>query len=185
MGRLLYSVIGSLDGYINDEAGDFGWAEPGVDLIAFYNAQMEGVSTYLYGRRMYETMQVWETDPHAARQSPESAVFAELWKRAEKLVFSHTLDSVPTQRTRLLHSFDPEEIRRVKADATGDLTIDGPGLAVHALRSGLVDEIHRVVVPVIVGGGTPLFPPELRLQLDLVEERRFDRGLIHLRYAVR
>ena len=184
MGKLIYTVIGSLDGYINDAEGRYGWAAPGEDLVAFYNEELADVGTYLYGRRMYEEMQVWEDDLSGAELSPASAAFAKMWRGAEKVVFSRTLDSVTTARTRLEREFDIESVRRLKEQAEGDVTVAGPGLAAHALRAGLVDEIQRVIVPVIVGGGTPLYATGVHLNLELVEEKRFDRGLIFLRYDV-
>lgn len=185
MGRLIYSVMGSLDGFINDATGSYDWAFPGQDVAVFIEDQMSTVSTYLYGRRMYQEMQVWETDPAVAADSPVSARFAQLWQSADKVVFSSTLTSVPTRRTRLESSFDAEAVRTLVQRAAGDVTIEGPVLAAHALRAGLVDEIHRFVAPVIVGGGTPLYPPGLRLDLELVDQRRFDQGFSWLQYAVR
>ena len=185
MGKLIYSVAGSLDGFINDAQGNYDWAVPGEDLVAFFNRTMTEVSTYLYGRRMYEEMQGWETDPSAAAQSSESAAFAAVWTAADKIVFSRTLTSVATARTRLERDFDPGLVRKIKAEATGNVTVEGPGLAAHALRAGLVDEVHRVLAPVIVGGGTPIYPSDVQLDLELVDERRFDRGMVHLRYVLR
>lgn len=185
MGKLIYSVIGSLDGFINDADGKYDWAFPGDDLIAFLNDQMAGISTYLYGRRMYEEMRVWETDPELANGDSESARFAEVWKSADKVVFSTTLPAVTTERTRLVRKFNAEDVRQLKNTASGDLTVEGPTLAAHALRAGLIDEIHRFVAPAMVGGGTPLYPAGLRLDLDLVDDRRFDTGIAYLRYRVR
>ena len=185
MGKLIYSVIGSLDGFINDADGKYDWAFPGDDLIAFLNDQMAGISTYLYGRRMYEEMRVWETDPELANGDSESARFAELWKSADKVVFSTTLPAVTTERTRLVRKFNAEDVRQLKNTASGDLTVEGPTLAAHALRAGLIDEIHRFVAPAIVGGGTPVYPADLRLDLELLDERRFDKGIANLRYRVR
>lgn len=185
MGKIVYSVIGSLDGFIDDAEGRYDWATPGEDLVAAINDELAGVGTYVYGRRMYEQMHVWETDPEAPTWSPQSARFAEIWQRAEKVVFSRTLPAVQTTRTRLEREFTPEALRAITAAATGDVTVEGPTLAAHALRAGLVDEIHRYVVPVIVGGGTALYPAGLRLDLELTGERRFDGGIIALRYRVR
>ena len=185
MGRLIYSVIGSLDGFIDDTTGSYDWAFPGDDVVAFIDDQMATVSTYLYGRRMYEEMQVWETQPDIAADSPQSERFAELWQNADKIVFSSTLSSVPTRRTRLERAFDAEAVRTLVQETAGDVTIEGPTLAAHALRAGIVDEIHRFVAPVIVGGGTPLYPQGLLLDLELVDQRRFDKGISLLRYDVR
>lgn len=184
-GKLIYSVIGSLDGFINDAEGNYDWAFPGDDLVAFLNDQMANVSTYLYGRRMYEEMQVWETDPDLAAGDPESAQFASIWRAADKIVYSKTLTAVSTERTRVEREFDPDQVRKIKHAASGDLTVEGPTLAAHALRAGLVDEIHRFVAPAVVGGGTPLYPEGLRLGLELLDERRFDKGIAYLRYRIR
>lgn len=185
MGRLIYSVIGSLDGYINDADGDYSWAMPGEDLVAFANDQMASLGTHLYGRRMYEEMHVWETDPEAPSYSPESGRFAEEWKRADKIVYSSTMNTVLTERTRLETSFDPDAIAELKATTTMDISVEGPTLAAHALRSGLVDQIDRYVVPVTIGGGTPLFAEGLRLDLELTDQRVFEKGITLLRYRVR
>lgn len=185
MGRLIYSVMGSLDGVINDAAGSYDWAYPGEDVAAFIEEQISTVSTYLYGRRMYEEMQVWETDPEVAADSPVSARFAQLWQSADKVVFSSTLRSVPTRRTRLERSFEAATVRALVQEAAGEVTIEGPTLAAHALRAGLVDEIHRFIAPVIVGGGTPLYPPDLRRDLELIDQRRLAGGFGWLRYRVR
>lgn len=185
MGRLTYTVIASLDGYINDRDGNYDWAVPGEDLIKFFNDQSLNVSTYLYGRRMYEEMKGWETDPAAAAQSPESSRFAAIWQAADKVVFSSTLESVATSRTRIERRFETALVRQLKQDAVGDLTVDGPTLASHALKLGVVDEIHRFVVPVAVGGGTAGLPEGLHLDLELVEQQRFDKDIAFLRYKVR
>jgi dihydrofolate reductase len=182
--RLIYSVIGSLDGYIADESGSFDWAVPDEEVLAFVNHQERSVGTYLYGRRMYELMTVWESDPAAAAQSPESANFAEIWQSADKIVYSSSLATVSTTRTHLKRSFDPAEVQRVKDAATADLTVSGPDLAAHAFRAGLVDEVHVVVVPVIIGAGKTFHPGGIRLNLDLKDLRRFNNGMVWLRYDV-
>lgn len=183
-GRLIYSTIASLDGFINDADGGYQWAAPGDDLVGYLNEDLADVSTYLYGRRMYEEMTVWETDAELAASSPESTAFAQAWQAADKVVFSRTLTEASTSRTRIESTFDADAVRKIKVHAAGDLTIDGPTIAERALRAGLVEEIQRYVVPAVVGGGTPLFPSDLRLDLDLVEQRPFDRGIVLLRYAV-
>lgn len=183
MGRLVYSVIGSLDGYHVDAGGSFDWAEPTEAELAFVSEQERGIGTYLYGRRMYEMMHVWESDPAAADMSPESAVFAEIWQAADKIVYSTTLPAIRTDRTELRRSFDPEEVRKLKAEATADLTVAGPDLAAHAFAAGLVDEVQLYLVPELVGGGRTFYP-RTRLSLDLREEQRFDSGMVFLRYAV-
>lgn len=184
MGRLIYSMMTTLDGYTADAAGDFGW---GIDEDMELHGAMEeftrGVGTFLYGRRMYETMVFWETAHELPDEPPEMAEFARTWQAADKIVYSRTLDAVSSARTRLEREFDADAVRALK-DA-GDLTVDGPGLAASALAAGLVDEIAPVVVPVVVGGGTRFLPEGLRLTMDLVGERRFASGAVHLRYAVR
>ncbi|BDZ66443.1 deaminase [Agromyces mangrovi Wang et al. 2018] len=187
MGTLVYSTIGSLDGYVNDARGAFDWAEPPDDLVGSINDVLEGVDTYVYGRRMYEVMHVWETDPDfdGPGLSPETARFSRGWRAAEKVVFSATLAEPVTARTRIERAYGAGAVRAVVDATDGAVTIEGPTLAAHALRDGLVDEVHRYVAPVLVGGGTPVFPADVRLDLELVEQRRFDRGFALLRYAVR
>lgn len=186
MGKLVYWMNCSLDGFVNDANGEFDWGAPSEEVLDAINDEMAGVSTYLYGRRIYELMRVWELDPaFAAGDSPGSARFARLWQEAEKIVYSTTLPEVTTARTRLERTFDPEAVRRLKAESAGDLTVDGPTLAAHALRHGLVDEISPLVSPVVLGGGLPLLPPGLRLDLVLTDTRRFDSGAVRLSYAVR
>ncbi len=184
MSQLIYSVIASLDGYIADEDGSFDWAVPGEEVLDHITGQLRAVSTYLYGRRMYELMTVWETDPAAAAQSPGSADFARVWQRARKVVFSTTLAAASTSNTTLERAFDPERVARIKTESEGDLTIDGPTIAAHAFRAGLVDVVDVVVVPVMIGGGTSIWPDGVRLELRLLEERRFSGGKVALRYAV-
>lgn len=186
MGKLVYWMNCSLDGFVNDANGEFDWGAPSEEVLEAINDEMAGVSTYLYGRRIYELMRVWELDPaFAAGDSPGSARFARLWQEAEKIVYSTTLTEVNTARTRLERTFDPEAVRRLKAESAGDLTVDGPTLAAHALRHGLVDEISPLVSPVVLGGGLPFLPPGLRLDLALTDTRRFDSGAVRLSYAVR
>ena len=182
MAKLIYSAIASLDGYVADEEGKFGWAEPDEQVHAFINDLDRSVGTYLYGRRMYETMAGWETDAALAAQSTLMGEFAEIWRAAEKIVYSKTLETAATRRTRIERDFDPEAVRRMKASAGRDLTVGGPELAAHAFSAGLVDEYHLFVAPVIVGGGKQSLPDDVRLELELVAERRFDGGMVHLRY---
>ncbi|GAB4065122.1 dihydrofolate reductase family protein [Angustibacter speluncae] len=184
MARLVYSVIGSLDGYLADADGGFGWAEPSEEVLAFVTEAERGVGTYLYGRRMYELMHVWETDPAAAALSPESARFAEVWQAADKVVYSTTLPDVRTERTLLRRDFDVDEVRGWLREADADLTVAGPTLAAHAFRAALVEELQVVVVPEVVGGGLR-YLPDVRASLDLREERRFANGMVWLRYDVR
>ena len=185
MGRLIYQVPSSLDGYVNDADGSYDWTPPSEDLIAFLTDSLQDVSTYLYGRGAYQEMKIWGTDPDSLAQTPDRARFAEVWQAADKVVYSTSLKAVETPRTRLVDRFDPEAVRQMKLDAGGDLTIEGPGIAAHALREGLVEEMQRIITPVIVGGGTFLYPPGVRMDLDLVQERRFDNGCVFLRYRVR
>ena len=179
---LVYSVIASLDGYTADAEGKFDWAAPDEEVFAFVNQQERGIGTYLYGRRMYETMLGWETVPLDG-QSEAFRDFAAIWRAADKVVYSTTLKAAPTARTRLESRFDPEAIRALKR--RGDVSVGGPGLAASAIRAGLVDEYHWLVVPVLVGGGTPVFPDGVRAGLDLVEQRRLAGGVAFLRYRAR
>lgn len=149
MGRLVYSMITSADGFVADEDGNFGWGEPDEEVLAAINEATAGAGRYLYGRRIYELMHVWETDPATAGQSPESAEFARIWRRARKIVDSTTLDEVRTERTQLRRSFDPAEVRALVDAADGDVTIEGPTIATHALRAGLVDAVHVWVQPLV------------------------------------
>ncbi|AFR10872.1 dihydrofolate reductase family protein [Nocardiopsis alba] len=185
MSRVIYSVASSLDGYINDPQGDFSWAVPDEEVIAALTEDAARASTFLYGRRMYETMAVWETDPATADQSPESANWARMWKAADKIVFSRTLPKVWTERTRLERELTIEAIERAISEASGDLTIEGPTLAGEALRLGRVDVVEVLVCPAIVGAGTPIFPEGLRLDLSLDRARRFDNGMMQVTYDVR
>jgi dihydrofolate reductase len=182
MAKLIYSAIASVDGYVADEEGKFDWAEPDEEVHAFINDLERSVGTYLYGRRMYETMAGWETDATLAAQSALMREFAQIWQAAEKIVYSKTLETASTRRTRIERDFDPEAVRRMKASAGRNLTVGGPDLAVHAFRAGLVDECHLFVAPIIVGGGKQSLPDDVRLELELLAERRFDGGMVHLRY---
>jgi dihydrofolate reductase len=186
MARLIYSMIASLDGYTADEQGNFAWAAPDPELFRFVNDLERPIGTYLYGRRMYEAMAVWETMATGETQEPPPEVrdFAELWRRAGKVVFSTSLAAVSTARTRLERAFDPAAVRRMKAEAEADLTVGGPGLAAQALAAGLVDECHLLVVPAMVGGGTRALPAGVRLDLELLSERRFAGGAVHLHYRI-
>jgi dihydrofolate reductase len=182
MARLIYSAIMSLDGYVADEHGDFDWAAPDEEVHAFVNDLERPVGTYLYGRRMYETMVYWETAHTIADQRPVSQDFTRIWQAAEKVVYSRTLAAVSSGRTRIERDFDPAAVRRMKASAERDITVGGPELAAHAIRAGLVDEWQLFVVPVLVGGGTRALPEDVRLTLDLLEARRFGSGVVLLRY---
>lgn len=184
MGRLRFTTIASLDGYIEDRTGAFDWAQPDEEVHAFVNEQERDVGTYLYGRRMWETMRWWGTDAPAADRSPVVEDYAAVWRAADKVVFSSTLTSVEEPRTRVARSFDPETVSRIKAAAERDLSVGGPALAATAIAAGLVDEIGLFLVPVVVGGGKPALP-DLRLSLELIEERRFSGGTVFLRYRLR
>jgi dihydrofolate reductase len=184
MARLIYSMIASLDGYVADERGEFGWAEPDEEVHRFVSDLEREVGTYLFGRRMYEVMAVWD-DPATFADGPAYVrEFGELWRAADKVVYSTTLADVRTGRTRLERGFDPNAVRRLKEAADHDLAIGGPHLAGQALRAGLVDELGLLAVPAVVGGGTPWLPPGIRLRLDLLEERRFASGIVYLRYWI-
>ncbi len=184
MAALIYSTIASLDGYIADEQGQFGWARPDEEVHAFVNDLVRPVGTHLYGRRMYETMVPWETDPALAEHSEVTRDFAGIWRAADKVVYSTTLESVTTGRTRLERDFDPEAVSELKRSADADLSIGGPHLAAEAFRAGLIDECHLFLVPVSVGGGNAALPRELRVQLELRDERRFPNGFVYVRYRV-
>ena len=182
MAKLIYAIQTSLDGYVNDEEGEFGWARPDAEVHSFFNELERPTGTNLYGRRMYEVMRYWQDPPGLAEAPPHIREFAEIWKAADKVVYSRSLDSVSTQRTRLERDFDPESIRRLKESAAADLSIGGPTLAAEALRAGLVDELHQVIYPVVVGGGTSWLPDGLSLELEPLDERRFSGGAVHLHY---
>lgn len=182
MARLIYSAITSLDGYIEDENGKFDWAEPDEEVHTFVNDLQRGVGTYLYGRRLYEVMAVWEDPDTVAGQPPYIKEFAEIWQAADKIVYSKTLQTVSTARTRLERDFDPEAVREMKASSGRDLLVGGPNLAAHAIEAGLVDEYHLFLAPIVVGGGKRNLPDDVRVELELVDERRFASGVAFLRY---
>ena len=184
MASITYSVIASLDGYVADENGGFEWAAPDEEVHAFVNDLERPVGTYLYGRRMYETMVAWEDMPNVAAQAQVVRDFAEIWGAADKVVYSRTLEAVSSSRTRIERNFDADTVRQMKAEAARDITVGGPGLAAQALSAGVVDELHLFVTPVVVGGGTRAFPGDLHLELELLDERRFGDGTVYLRYRV-
>jgi dihydrofolate reductase len=183
--KLVYSAIASLDGYVADGDGDFGWAVPDEEVHAFINDLQRPIGTHLYGRRMYETMAGWETDPTLADQSPVMRDFAAPWQAADKIVYSRTLEAAPTARTRIERNFDPEAVRQMKASAGQDMLIGGPNIAAQAFGAGLVDECHLFVTPVVVGGGKRFLPSDVRLELELLGERRFGNGMVYLRYRTK
>lgn len=182
MARLIYTFPVSLDGYVADEEGRFEWAEPDDEVFAFINDQQRPIGTYLYGRRLYETMAGWETDPAFAAQSEFTRDFAGLWRAAEKIVYSTTLPRAVTTKTRIERAFDADAVRHLKATTDRDLTVGGPGLAAHAIRAGLVDEYQLLISPYVMGGGNHVFPADVRLRLELLEERRFRNGTVFVRY---
>jgi dihydrofolate reductase len=185
MAKLIYSAITSLDGYIADEDGNFDWAVPDEEVHAFINDLDRPLGTYLYGRRMYETMVGWETDHTLAEQSPVMRDFAQIWQAAEKIVYSRTLEAVSTARTRIERDFEPDAVRQMKASAQQDMIVGGADLAAHAFRAGLVDECHLFVSPIVVGGGKRSLPDDVRLKLELLDKRRFGNGVVHLHYRTR
>jgi dihydrofolate reductase len=182
MAKLIYASNMSLDGCTEDERGAFDWAPPDEDVFVFITDLMRSAGTYLYGRRMYHTMAVWETEPALAAQSDLMREFANAWQAADKIVYSTTLAAVPTAKTRLERHFDPSAVRDLKAAATNDLIVGGPTLAAQAFKAGLVDECQLFVWPIFLGGGKPALQPDRRADLELVDERRIGNGVVHLRY---
>src|SRR5262249_4762984 len=181
MAKLIYSVLMSLDGYIADKNGNFEWAEPDEEVHSFVNELAHPVGTYLYGRRMYEVMAVWQTLP--THDQPSCiADFANIWRAADKVVYSKTLKIASTPRTRIEQHFEPEAVQRIKASAARDLAVSGPTLAAHAFSAGLVDVCHLFIAPIIVGDGKRAFPSGIRLELELQDERRFRNGMVYLHY---
>ncbi len=181
MANLVYSAVTSIDGYVADEDGKFDWAAPDDEVHAFINDHERSIGTYLYGRRLYQVMLYWES-LDTVGQSEVSRDFAEIWRAADKVVFSTTLAKVASARTRLERRFDPAAVRRMKAESSSDISIGGPSLAATAIRADVVDEVHLFVTPVAVGGGTPAMPPHARWRLELVDQRRFGNGVVHLHY---
>jgi dihydrofolate reductase len=183
MAKLIVVAQASLDAYTADESGDFGWAAPDDEVFALINELERPIGTYLYGRRMYEVMAAWESLPVQPDQ-PLMLEFAKLWRAADKVVYSKTLTKASTPRTRIESTFDPDAVRAMKDAADRDLTIGGPTLAAHAFRAGLVDEFRLFAYPIVVGGGTAVLPDGLRQELQLLDERRFESGVVYLRYRV-
>ena len=184
MAKLLYVTNVSLDFYIEDEHGSFNWSTAGDDFFMFITDLMRPLGTHLYGRRLYETMAIWETDPALGAQSELTADFAAVWQAPEKVVYSTTLDAVSTAKTRLEHTFDPASVRDMKASSTSDLFVGGAHLAAHALEAGLVDECHLFIRPVLLGGGKPALPSGSRVDLELLDDRRLSNGVVYFRYRV-
>ncbi|MGD8404983.1 MAG: dihydrofolate reductase family protein [Anaerolineales bacterium] len=187
MVNLIYVANMSLDGYTEDMDGNFDWTDPSEDeeVFSLITSIVRTTRTHLYGRRMYETMSPWETNPNLAAQSPLMRDFAETWQAADKIVYSRTLETVYTRRTQIERNFDPESVRHLKEAVEQDILIGGPELAAHAFRTGLIDECHLFLIPIIVGGGKQCLPEYVRLELELLEERRFSNGTVSLRYRVR
>lgn len=184
MAKLIYSAITSLDGYVEDEHGGFGWAKPDDEVHAFVNEFERSIGTYLYGRRMYETMAWWETIDTGPTQNAIARDYAELWRAADKVVYSRTLETVSTARTRVEREFAPDAIRALKRAAAADIAVGGSELAGQALAAGLVDELYLVLNPIIVGGGKPALPDGVWTELELIDERRFQGGVVHVGYRV-
>jgi dihydrofolate reductase len=182
MAKLIYSTITSLDGYAADKDGNFDWSVPDDEVHAFINDLERPIGTYLYGRRMYEVMTYWETADTGAGQPPVMRDYAELWQAADKVVYSKTLEAVSSARTRIERDFDPEAVRRIKVSAEQDVTVGGPELAAQAFEAGLVDECHLFLSPIVVGGGKQSLPDDVRVKLELLDERRFANGVVHLHY---
>ena len=185
MARLIYSGITSLDGYVADADGSFSWSMPDQEVHTFVNDLERPVGTYLYGRRMYEVMVFWESAHQVADQPAFVQDFTGIWQAADKVVYSTTLEKPSSARTRIERRFDAESVRQLKASSGRDISVGGPALAAQALGAGLVDECHLFLTPVVVGGGTSFLPDHLRLELDLLDERRFGNGVVHLHYAIR
>jgi dihydrofolate reductase len=184
MAKLIYSAIASLDGYVADSDGKFDWAVPDEEVHAFLNELEQPVGTYLYGRRMYDVMVAWENPELVAGRPAYFRDFAEIWRAADKIVYSTTLQSVSSARTRIQRDFDPEAVRQLKVVAGRDLTVGGPELAAQALEAALVDELQLLVAPAVVGGGKRWLPDGVRLDLELLDERRFGNGFAYLHYGL-
>jgi dihydrofolate reductase len=184
--KLIYSMITSLDGYTEDERGKFGWGAPDDEEVhAYINKLASTLGTYLYGRKMYDTMVFWETAEKDPTLPKVAMDWAQQWKAAEKIVFSRTLTEPRSARTRIEHDFNPVLVQQLKANAHLDMSVDGPELATHAIKAGLVDEFQMIVCPVIVGGGKRFFPNDVKVDLTLIEEKTFTSGVMVVRYAVK
>jgi dihydrofolate reductase len=185
MAHLIYTTNVSLSGYIEDIDGKFDWTDPSDEVFQFITNLIRADGTHLYGRRTYESMLVWETDPHLAGQSPLMRDFAQVWQAADKIVYSRTLKAVSTRKTKIEQNFDPEAIRRLKESLKQHIHIGGAELAAQAFRAGLIDECHLFIKQIIVGGGKAALPDNVRLELELLDERRFGNGEVYLRYRTR
>jgi dihydrofolate reductase len=184
MAKLIYAAIASLDGYVEDEEGRFDWAEPDDEVHAFVNDLERPIGTYLYGRRMYETMVFWETANTEAGEPTVFSDYAGIWRAAEKIVYSRALQTVSSAKTRIEREFDPDAVRRLKQSSVADIAVGGAELAGHAIAAGLVDECHLFLCPIVVGGGKRALPDNVRARLELLDERRFRSGVVHLHYRV-
>ena len=184
MAKLIYSAIASLDGYVTEEEGNFDWAAPDEEVHNFVNDLERSVGTYLYGRRMYEVMSYWETAHTLVDQPPFVQDFAEIWQGADKIVYSKTLETASSARTRIERDFDPEAVRQIKARARRAISVGGPDLAAQAIKAGLVDELQLFVTPIVVGGGKQSLPNDVHLNLELLDEHRFGSGVVYLRYRI-
>jgi dihydrofolate reductase len=184
MAKLIYSALESLDGYIADRDGKFDWGEPDEEVHTFLNDLMRTIGTYLYGRRMYEVMVAWET-LELADQPPHMQEFADMWRQADKIVYSKTLEAASSAKTRLERDFDPDAVRRMKVAERRDLAVAGPTLAAQAFQAALVDECQLFIAPIVVGGGIQSLPDNVRRKLELLDDRRFGNGMIYLRYGAR
>jgi dihydrofolate reductase len=183
--KLIYSAIASLDGYVADEHGNFDWATPDEEVHTFVNDLERSIGTYLYGRRMYETMVFWETAQTLPDQPSYVRDYTEIWQAADKVVYSTTLDTVSSAKTKLERALDPGAVGQMKERADRDISVGGPGLAGQAIGAGLVDELHLILAPVVVGGGTRCLPADVRVEVELLDERRFDNGMVHVHYRTR
>jgi dihydrofolate reductase len=184
MGKLIYSAIASLDGYVADESGNFDWSEPDEELHSYVNDRERPIGTYLYGRRMYDVMVFWESAHMLTDLPPFIRDYAEIWRAADKIVYSRTLDSAASTKTRIEQRFDADAVRELKSSSEQDISVGGPELAGQAIKAGLVDECHLYVTPVVVGGGNGSLPDGVRLNLDLIAEHRFGNGVVHLGYRI-
>ena len=180
MAKLIYTAIMSLDGFVADEHGNFDWAEPDEEVHTFVNDLERPIGTYLYGRRLYDVMVAWET---ITDEQPFVQDYAELWRAADKIVYSRSLETASSAKTRIERSFEPDAVRRMKETVHRDISVGGPDLAAQAIRAGLVDEFHLFLAPIVVGGGTQALPDDVRVELELLAERRFGNGTVHLHYG--
>jgi len=182
MASLIYSTIMSLDGYVADAQGNFDWAEPDEQVHSLINDLQRSIGTYLLGRKMYEVLIAWDNADALANAPTYMQDFAKMWQAVDKVIYSQTLDSVSSARARIERNFDPRAVQQMKIQVDADISVGGPSLADHAFKAGLVDECHFFVAPVVIGGGTQALPNNVRLPLRLLDERRFESGMVYLRY---